>query len=234
MNNKKLATSIRHFIERAQCRGTRYDCTVAEVFEGLLDELVAATGAARPDIAAAIKADTVLRDHPMLRRHVYADSASVMEGGYQHNTLTKEQQRADAINRETTRVLDEISAQLKRMLVDGSYKHYSNPLDNEYMAAVSVKYPVAAAAAVEFEVQLSYQKRNSQERLHRPYLTSMHRYNVRQPLRIEPKRAFCTTFYFHFVENPELVVVPATPNIDELVGEMGNLTAVPLETMKRE
>ena len=157
----------------------------------------------RSELERVIKNTDSLRHHPMLQRNLLFDD---VETGTTLQTFVEEDnRRMQAINAEATRVLDEISNQLKQMIVDGSYKVFSNPFDNEWMAAVTVKYSVAAAFAVEKEVSLYYQRKFSMQRRHRPYLTDSFRYNIRKPLRIEPKRVYCTTFYFHFIENPETV-----------------------------
>lgn len=245
MNRQARVDAIKRFITETQESGTRYDCTVAEVYERMLDDCAESihrhdgVRVSRIDVADAIRSTPQLREHPMLRReHAYVDSTIAMEGGYVP-ALTEEQRRAESINQEATRVLDKISSELKRMLSDGSYKQFSNPIDNEYMAAVPVQYTVAAARAVEREVALFYQINFSMQRRHRPYLTSITRYNIRQPMRREPKQVFCTMFYFHFLENPDLVAAPPRDLVRvEPVGSPrpspDGIDAVPLLERKRE
>jgi len=216
-------TAIQQFVADAESRGITYDASNPDIYEQMIDAALhyvrrsaspALDACHRRDLEDAIRNDAALRSHPMLSREQrYAHSHSMAEGGYDVQALAdeevtdEERRRVDIASREATRVLKQIRDELRGMLADGSYKRFSNPIDHEFMAAVSAQYPVAVAAAVEQEVALNYQRSLSLRRRHRPYLTSIYRYNVRQPLRREPKCVFCTMFFFHFVQDPEAVVV---------------------------
>jgi len=205
MASDQVAQFVIQFIEQVEARGERYDCTVAEVYDRFIDDVIDASKCSwtRTEIERAIKKNDTLRRHPMLQRKLSFDDVEI--GVSIQTAVEEDNRRVQAINAEATRILDEIGNQLKQMLIDGSYKVFSNPVDNEWMAAVTVKYSVAAAFAVEKEVSLYYQRKFSLQRRHRPYLTDIFRFNIRKPLRVEPKRVFCTTFYFHFIENPETI-----------------------------
>ena len=213
-----VVTAIRQFVADAEQRSTTYDASNPDVYEQMIEAALhyvrrsakpTIDACQRRDLEEAIRNDSALHSHPMLSREArYAHSHTMAEGGYDVQAHdNEERRRVDVASREATRVLNQIRDELRSMLADGSYKRYSNPIDYEFMAAVSVQYPVAVAAAIEHEVTLNYQRSLSLRRRHRPYLTSIYRYNVRQPLRREPKQVFCTMFFFHFVQDPEAVVV---------------------------
>ncbi len=107
-----------------------------------------------------------------------------------------------AMDRELDRVLKNIECTLRNMIQDHSYLNFSSESTNEYFAVVHVRYHAAVDVQVVANVQRQYSRQFAQRHLQRPYFVNFLRYNVLVPLKQEPKKIFCTSFYFKFIDQP--------------------------------
>ena len=191
-------TNAQHVVNALYTSGT-YALHVPEdrvrLEQAAADALPAGQGAA---VRAAVRA---LVDQPTASAtsvvHLAVDEAG------EHMAFTDWERAIDA---ETDRVLDDITGKLKAMVADGSFTEYSSPETGEWYAVVCVQYAAAAAAAVEHEVQQLFCREYAVQHPQRPWFRWFKRYNVFSPLSVQPRRVFCTAFFFEWADDPRRAV----------------------------